>query len=79
MITKKIITVLLQGVFKRVERIEYPSTGAVVDRILPIAGDVPEDVITVKEPKSLNRVNHIPYEGIHNQEYLQYQQALMGL
>jgi hypothetical protein len=79
MIIKKIITKLMGDVFKRIERVEYPSTGAVVDRILPMTSDVPEEVITVKEPRSLNRVNHIPYDEIHNQEYLQYQQALMGL
>jgi nucleoside-diphosphate-sugar epimerase len=75
MITRK----LINGAFKRIERIIYPSTGAVVERILPLNHDVPEEVIVIREPKVLRLDSHIPYEGIHNQEYLQYQQALMGL
>ena len=78
MITKK----LINGVWKRIQRITYKSTGEIIDRILPIDSDIPEDVIVVKEPTNLSVDSHIPYEGLHNQEFMQYYDHLgrsMGL
>jgi hypothetical protein len=68
MITRK----LINGIWKRIERITYPSTGAIVDRILPMDSNIAEEVIVVKEPTNLNIHSHIQCEPIHNQEYLQY-------
>lgn len=78
MITRK----LINGVWKRIQRINYKSTGEIIDRILPIDSDIPESVIVVREPTLLSVESHIPCEPIHNQEYLQYYEHLsrtMGL
>lgn len=68
MITRK----LINGVWKRIQRITYKSTGEIIDRILPIDSDIPENVIVVREPTLLKIDSHIPYDGVHNQEYMQY-------
>lgn len=68
MITMK----LINGVFKRIQTIVYPSQGTVVNRILPINSDVPEEVIVVREPVIEVKQAHFPSEEIHNMEFAMY-------
>jgi len=57
---------LIMGVFKRVERIVYPTTGAITERIMPMNSNVPEDVVVIQHPKKQHT------EHIVNMEYEQY-------
>lgn len=68
MITRK----LINGVWKRIQRITYKSTGEIIDRILPIDSDIPESVIVVKEPTNLKMDSHIPHDEIQNMEFMLY-------
>jgi len=67
---------LIMGVLKRVERIVYPSTGAITERIMPMNSNVPEEVVVVQSPTKELKPGHIV-----NMEYglYAYHQNTMGL
>ena len=67
---------LIMGVLKRVERIVYPSTGAITERIMPMNSNVPEEVVVVQPPTKELKSGHIV-----NMEYglYAYYQNTIGL
>ena len=75
MLSAKIISETVKrfnGVAKKVQMLMYPSTGAVVQRVLPIDSNIPEMVTVIREPRYIKMKTHIPSDEIHNQEYLAY-------
>ena len=72
---------LIMGVFKSVERIVYPSTpvstGSVVERIMPMNSNIPEEIVVIQEAQRKDyKAGHIV-----NMEHMQYEhyQNTMGL
>jgi len=67
---------LIMGVFKRVERIVYPTTGAITERIMPMNSNVPEEVVVIQHPRKPH-ADHIV--NMEYEQYAQYHQNTMGL
>ena len=71
---------LIMGVLKRVERIVYPSTPvsteSIVERIMPMNSNIPEEIVVIQEPKRVYKSGHIV-----NMEHMQYEhyQNTIGL
>lgn len=71
---------LIQGVFKRVERIVYPSTPvsteSIVERIMPMNSNIPEEIVVIQASKMNYKAGHIV-----NMEHMQYEhlQNTIGL
>lgn len=81
-------TKIINGLFKRVKTIIFPTTGEIVNQIFPMDSNVPEDVeiirTAIKAP-ALGHLKDVPHshrDGITNQEfqaYEHYHNSLMGL
>lgn len=67
---------LVMGVLKRVERIVYPTTGAITERIMPMNSNIPEEVVVIQPPTRELKPGHIV-----NMEYslYAYHQNTIGL